>query len=257
MLVKFGYTRIGSKIITRIKKKRIRTFYEIENGVKMYLDIANPHTWDLIQGKDPEKKIKEVFLKNINSGDTVIDVGAHIGEFSLIAAKKIGNKGSVIALEPLAENVEWLKNNLLLNNCQNCLVFPVAVGQKSGSMLLYKKNINATMGLLEPVLNLEKLVPSSEVKVMTIDEILDINKIEKVNMLKIDVEGYEYEVLLGCKESFKQKKIKKILCEIHLDYLKKKQITQNIIYSLFRDNGFVVNEIEKDSNTPHILAYQK
>lgn len=103
LLVKFGYSKIGSKLIKTVKEKQSQKFFDVGYGVKMHLDITNPYTWDLIEGKEHEDEIKEIFVKNIKKDGTVIDVGANIGEFSLIASKKIGPGGHVIAIEPLEQ----------------------------------------------------------------------------------------------------------------------------------------------------------
>ena len=134
------------------------------------------------------------------------------------------------------------------------IIFTISfLGDKPNKMILYKKNANATMGLLDPVMNGEHMIKTNENIVQTIDEILSSRKIEKVNMLKIDVEGYEYEVLLGCKESFRLNTIDKIICEIHLEYLKRKRIKKDLIYSLLRENGFT-QVYRKNKEKSHILA---
>lgn len=254
LLVRIGYSRLGSKFVKSIRNREAKTWYEIDDGIKIHLDLANPHTWDLIQGKDPEKNIKKVFLNNIKKGDTIIDAGANIGEFSIIAAKKIGTDGNLISIEPLKETAEWLQKNLLLNNFHNYVVLESAVGRKTEVRTLFKKNESAGMGLLDPVIDGEKLVESSKINVKTVDDILSSRKINQVNMLKIDVEGFEYDVLLGCKKSFEDKKIEKIICEIHLGYLSEKGIDENLIYSLLEKNGFNISTIEFKNNTKHILA---
>ena len=255
LLKKFAYSKIGSKVVAIIKKRESKTWYEIENGIKIYLDLTNPDVWDLIQGKDDEREIKEIFLSNINNGDIVIDVGANFGEYSLIASKKT-KIGRVIAIEPLRENVERLKKNFLLNKLSNYEVIESAVGNESKKMPLYKKNDNVGYGFLDPTINEKQLIQTTEITVETIDDIISSRKIKKVNMLKIDVEGFEYEVLLGCKNSFKENKIEKIICEIHLQYLEKKGLSKYSIFKLLEENGFLINEINKKDTRTHILAYQ-
>jgi len=71
------------------------------------------------------------------------------------------------------------------------------------------------------------------------------------------VEGFEYEVLLGCQKSFEEKRIKNIICEIHSKYLKNRKIDEQKIYSLLRENHFIVQEVEKHVDTKHILATLK
>lgn len=254
LLVKVGYSRIGSKIVNEIRKSESKTVHEISYGVKIYYDLTNPRTWELIVGKDPEKKVKDSFLENISLGDTVIDLGANIGEFSLIAAKKVGPSGRIIAVEPLAETLISLKKNMDLNGFQNYSILECAVGNKLGKMSLYKKSESATMGLLDPVKGVENMVETNQIDVKTIDSIITKEKIKKVGMLKIDVEGFEYEVLCGCKDSFKQNKIKKIICEVHSSYLRAKGLDDDSIYNLLKQNGFSITVIEKSKERPHILA---
>ena len=186
----------------------------------MFLDITNPHTWELIGGREHEDQVKKTFMNNINEGDTIIDVGANMGEFSIIAAKKVGQKGKVISIEPLKQAVSWLEKNLTLNCFSNYEILEKAIGKNKGIMTLYQKSESSQHGMLDPDISEKKLVNTGEIIVDTIDDIISSRNITKVEMLKIDVEGFEYEVLCGCKNSFKENKIKKIICEIHSQFLK-------------------------------------
>jgi len=252
--IRIAYSSFGSKVVKLLKKKQIDTWFEISNDVRLFLDLTNPHTWDLLQGKDLEKKTKHFFLNNIKKGDIFIDVGANIGEYSLIAAKKVGSNGKVFAIEPLKENTNWLKKNFLLNNFNNYEILENAIGNKSRKMSLYRKNSEIGYGFLDPVVGKKQMLETIKIDVKSIDDILNLKNIEKVNMLKIDVEGYEYEVLQGCKNSFKQKKIEKIICEIHLDYLREKGINKNKIYSYLQENGFSIKTIDELDHRIHIFA---
>jgi len=110
------------------------------------------------------------------------------------------------------------------------------------------------MGILDPGIVEKNLLPDDEITVDTIDNIISSRNIVNVEMLKIDVEGFEYEVLCGCKNSFKENKIKKIICEIHSSYLKMKGIDDESIYSLLKDNGFSIEFIERTTTRSHIIA---
>jgi len=140
LLIKFGYSKVGTKLVKLLKEKQSQRGYEVGYGIKMYLDITNPHTWDLIEGREYEDRVKEIFEKNIKEGNTVIDVGANIGEFSLIASKKTGPNGKVISIEPLKQATNWLKKNFVLNNFSNYEIIEKAVGEKIKEMMLYKKS---------------------------------------------------------------------------------------------------------------------
>ena len=254
-LAKIGNSKILSKYIEDVRKKGFDNWHQIDHGIKMYSDPTDPHLIDMIDGKDPEQNVKNIFLENISSGDVVIDVGANIGDYTLIACKKIGNSGKVLAFEPLPETFSILKRNIQLNKITHCQPFQKAVGEKPGIVNLYKTNASGTMAHLDSFLNGKELIKKHETEVITIDAMLRSYDIENVNMIKIDVEGFEHEVLLGCLNSFKKKKIQKILCEIHFKYLESKGKSDETVYGLLREHGFTITLISKPTpSRVHILA---
>ena len=256
ILKKIGFSTLGSFLAANMRKKESDSWYEIENGIKIYFEITNPLTWQLIQGKDFEKNIKDIFLDNISEENIVVDVGSHIGEFSLIASKKMNGTGQVISIEPFTEARNWLKKNIELNQFKNIIILPVGIGKKIEEKTLYRNSLGGTIGYLESDIEDVELIPEGTVKVTTIDEIVRSRGLDKIDMLKIDVEGFEYEVLLGCLESFKEKKIKKIICEIHPLFLEGKLIEEDEIYTLLKNHGFslkIIDEI-KFKKTKHLLA---
>ena len=254
ILLKFGYSKIGTKLVKKVREKQSQKAYDVGYGVKMYLDLTNPHTWDLVEGRDPEEKVKKAFVENIKEGDTVIDVGANIGEYALVASKQVGPKGRVLSIEPLKQAATWLEKNYALNDFSNYEIIQKAMGKKPETLTLYKKSESSEIGIVDPDITKKDLIPSGEILVDTIDNITSSRNINKVDLLKIDVEGFEYEVLCGCKDSFKQNKIKKIICEIHSSYLKSRGLDENLIYNLIKANGFSITVIEKSEDRPHILA---
>ena len=77
-----------------------------------------------------------------------------------------------------------------------------------------------------------------------------------INLLKIDVEGFEYEVLLGCNDALKKNKINKIIIEIHSEFLKSKGINEELIYTFLKEHGFNIKKIQEISSkqTSNIIA---
>ncbi len=254
-LAKIGNSKLFSKYIEDVRKKGFDNWHQLDHGIKMYFDPTDPHLIDMIDKKDPEQKVKEIFLENISSGDVVIDVGANIGDYTLIACKKVGDSGKVLAFEPLSETFSVLTRNLQLNEITHCQPFQKAVGEKLGVANLYKTNASGTMGHLDSSLSGQNLIKKNETEVVTIDNVLSSNHIENVSMMKVDVEGFEHEVLLGCLKSFKEKKIKKILCEVHFKYLESKGKSEETIYDLLREHNFTITHISKATpSRVHILA---
>ena len=253
-LQKFGNTSFINKYIENIRKKGFDNWCVLDHDIKMYVDPTDPHLLSMIDGKDPEQEVKEIFLENISPGDVVIDVGSNIGDYTLIASKKVGDSGKVLSFEPLSETFLTLNRNLQLNEITNCMFFQKAVGEKPGLANLYKNNLSGTMGHLDSSLNGKDLIKRDEIEVVTIDDVLTSEHIDTVNMIKIDVEGFEHEVLLGCLQSFKENKIKKILCEVHFKYLESKGKSEEAIYDLLREHNFTITPISRKSARVHILA---
>ena len=254
-LAKIGNSRFSSTIINQIRKKGFKKWYELDYGIKIYFDPTDPHLIDMINGRDPEKNVKEIFLANINSGSIIIDVGANIGDYTLIASKKVGDSGKIYSFEPLEETFSLLQRNIVLNQTKNCIAINKAIGEKNGISTLYKINASGTMGHLDSKLNEKDLLKHKEIQVTSIDDIVKSEQISQIDMIKIDVEGFEHEVLLGCQDSFKKNIIKKILCEVHFKYLESKGKDENTIFDMLQRNGFIIQEISKRTpNRVHILA---
>ena len=257
-LQKLGNNSFVSKQIEKARKKGFDNWHLLNYGIKMYVDPTDPHLLSMVEGKDPEQNVKEIFYENICPGDIVIDVGANIGDYTLLACTKVGTSGKILSFEPLSETFLTLERNLQLNEFTNCGYFQKAIGEKPSLANLYKNNLSGTMGHLDSSLNGKNLIKKEKIEVTTIDDVLTSQHIDVVNMIKIDVEGFEHEVLLGCLQSFKENKIKKIMCEVHYKYLESKRKSAETIYDLLREHNFTITQIsEPTPNRVHILAISK
>lgn len=146
----------------------------------------------------------------------VIDVGAHIGDYSKDVLS-INRKAIVFAFEPHPNSYKKLIENIVSDNFK---AFNYAVGERRGKVKIYDYstlNGSSHATLYEDVIkDLHKGTPiSHEVEMITIDEFLKSENIEVVDLLKIDTEGYEFNVLLGCKETLRARKIKAIQFEFN------------------------------------------
>jgi FkbM family methyltransferase len=135
------------------------------------------------------------FLKE---GDTYIDVGANIGVTVIPAAKSIGMKGTCKAFEPHPKICSYLKENLKLNGLKNVEVYNLALGDLEKDIYLtdnFTDEVNC-------VIEAPDLVKSIKVSMTTLD--LATEDLESIDLLKIDVEGYEKFVLEGAKQALKK-----------------------------------------------------
>jgi len=150
----------------------------------------------------------EVKLKE---GDWVVDAGANVGMFSILAAKKVGDEGKVFAFEPILETQKLLKRNIELNGIKNIEIVPFALGDKKGELnfSMYPKSLECSSGFFDNEGGVEK------VKQISLDEFIEENNISKVDFIKSDVEGMERNLLIGAEATIKKFKPRLAICTYH------------------------------------------
>lgn len=150
---------------------------------------------------------------NPKKGDIVIDIGAHIGRYTITSSKRVGNTGKVVAIEADPDNFRILKRNIALNNLTNVLPLNYAVFSTRTRMKLYEQSASAKYNSLM-LARAAKSRNYVEVNADTLDSILMQNGINQVNWIKIDVEGAELEVLKGSAKTLSGENIF-LFVEIH------------------------------------------
>jgi FkbM family methyltransferase len=125
-------------------------------------------------------------------GDVFIDVGAHIGWYTIKAAKAVGSAGRVIALEPDETNRGQLARNLSLNRITNCSVVPAAAWSRSGL-------IRWVPGEVSVWHQIDETRGSLHVQAITLDELASQLALARLDWIKLDIEGAEVDAIKGAK----------------------------------------------------------
>jgi FkbM family methyltransferase len=133
----------------------------------------------------------EAFLGSLREGMVVIDVGAHIGYYTLLAARSAGSAGTVHAVEPCDENRDVLQENIRINGLENVVIHPCAAGRGRGNRAFHLTGSSDSHGFYPHPCT--ETVRTIEVAETPLDEIIQ----GPVHAVKIDVEGAEIEVLQG------------------------------------------------------------
>ena len=168
----------------------------------------------------------------IKNGDIIIDIGSHIGLFSLYASQKC-KEGKIFSFEPVKSNYNIFLKNIEKNNLKNIFSFNTAVAKETG---LVKINLHED----ESGHSLFKTGGESiTVESISLKEIIEKNSIEKCDLIKMDCEGGEYEIIDSIPDKY-IKKINKFIIEYHFED-KKPQLVIDLIKKL-KSNSF---EIEK------------
>ena len=166
------------------------------------LSISHYGTYEELESKIMEEKIE--------MGNIVVDVGANIGLHTLNMARIVGNTGQVFAFEPDPSNFEILKKNVKINNYKNIILEQKAVGDKHGRTTLYQSDHPGKHRIFPQT---EQAKGQVQVELTNLDNYFDFDMIDKINFIKIDVEGLEFSVLKGMKNILKNSKKIKILFE--------------------------------------------
>jgi FkbM family methyltransferase len=143
----------------------------------------------------------------IEPGMTFIDIGANIGVYALFASKRVGAEGKVIAFEPQVQTFSRFLENIRINEITNITAEPFAVASIEGYVTMVcgiesSKN-HTRMGTLSNhmICDNPNMYPC---KCVSLDKYLYTHGIERLDYLKIDVEGFEFEVLRGAQQTLER-----------------------------------------------------
>ena len=151
------------------------------------------------------------FLKE---GMTVLDIGAHHGFYTILASKRVGASGRVIAFEPSPGEQRRLSLHLKINHCTNVKVEPFALAGQGGEATFFiVEGRNTAFNSLRPPA-VSKPTKKITVGTSTLDNYIKKEHIDHVDFIKIDAEGAELEILRGAKCSFNQNCCPVIMAEV-------------------------------------------
>jgi len=166
----------------------------------------------------------------LNEGDIFVDVGANIGLMSLLASSLVGESGAVYSFEPVTTTFNLLNKNITLNQIDNIQTMNFGLGSAPGTALIFEvDHENRGMSsFVERKVNNDK---GTEVSINTLDSFLVSKEVENVRLLKIDVEGWELEVLKGAQELIRKPEAPIICIEYNKQFPEHKAIYELIISS--------------------------
>lgn len=220
--------------------------YRIANDVSMGVNLSYAGE-RAISFNAFEPIVTRKFLKIVKCDDVVIDVGAWIGYYSLLAASKVGPKGRIISIEPHVTNIERIKSNIQLNGFKNIDLLNLAVADKFGIGALKEGDDSLTHTIVTHE-------SGHQVKTDTLDNIVRARRLENVNVLIMDIEGYEYFALRGAEGALKEGIIKNIICEVHPNKLSLHKYMDTDVLGYLRNYGFKIDRLTSFRNCYHIHA---
>jgi FkbM family methyltransferase len=180
---------------------------------------------------------------------TLFDVGANQGEVTLYAARRL-SQGRVVAFEPVDDHYRRLANNLQLNGLTNVVACNYCLGDRNGEVQLFATSKESSKhrhgwneGLASMFADGSQAEPFSTAKVCRLDDVVSDLKINRLDVLKIDVEGGELNVLRGARQSIVRFR-PSIIVEMNAETFRSAGYASGDLCSLLQDlkyDGFQIN----------------
>lgn len=152
------------------------------------------HLMNTLRGNLHEPETTRYIMNEVKRNQTVVDIGANVGYFTLLFARAVGPKGVVHAFEPNPSLARILKYNIHLNNYKNVIVYEKAVSDNNGTARFYVDQHVHERSSLNPKRGSNII----EVEVIRLDDFSKVSK-SVINWIKLDVEGHEAKALTGMK----------------------------------------------------------
>lgn len=224
------------------------------NGFHYRLDISDYMQHAIYFGLQNDTDFDREFLYSLIKKDAVVlDIGANIGETTLHFARLASN-GIVFGFEPVPYVFDFFQNNVRLNNVDNIIAQNIALSNKD-EVLFFQDTPNKNSSGI--TLNKNEVENSAKVLATTLDSLDAKQAFKKIDLIKIDVEGFEPFVLEGASNSILKYR-PKMYVEINHDHLQRNNfsntdllfIIQNLGYDLFIVNGKNINSITNLNEIP-------
>lgn len=215
--------RLLARFIFRIRRKEFR----LPDQRMYWIDPVSDLGLQLLKNKAYEPEMTRVIEELLVAGDTFVDLGSNEGYFAILAGKKCGEAGKVIAIEPQERLWGIIRKNCMLNELKNVELLPYGIGSRKEKRTLHLyPSTNSGASSFSENFNfriaagwLRKFFyGSQEVDMLCLDDLRSYFP-DHVRLLKIDIEGYELEALKGAVSILKERVFKNILIEVHPEAL--------------------------------------
>lgn len=204
-----------------------------------------------VWGFNGERAMFAGMLQHVLPGDTVWDVGANIGTHTVMFGKKVGAEGKVVAFEPESQTRKTLEENIALNHLGNVEVLTVALGSADAVQKMF---VDTRPGSGKHSLLSVDDYQQVDIEVRTGDGLSATRPGSPPSVVKIDVEGFEIEVLKGMEKTLAETRCRVVMCEVHTNVLQENGNDPEMVEQVLRAAGFNSFERTTRGNELHLLA---
>jgi len=182
--------------VARDLQYRVPVVARLGNGMRIKVHVHDYVGGAIIRDGFYEHEMVQLVRRLLRTGQTFFDVGAHVGQYSLLASELVGSTGAVHSFEPDPQTFRWLASNIRRNGLANICANQLALSSRREVLQFY---LSAVQDIGSNSLQRPKHFSGNVVSVtcVSLDEYLESARVPRVDLLKMDVEGAEGAVLAG------------------------------------------------------------
>jgi FkbM family methyltransferase len=220
-------------------------------GFSFFAQSVTPLGWQVLFFGTYEPELRAIFRSTIPPGGVVIDVGANVGWHSLLMARLAGPSGRILAVEPNPSVRDRLKANLDANEIENVTVLPFAFSNRDGRVGFYGPPATDGGSGSGHLAISDSPGPEAnfDVDARRLDALVDELGLQRLDLLKIDVEGFEWPVLLGAEISIAKFR-PQIVFEFNLEYAGRGGGRPEVFAEFFQRHGYTLHEVGRRGPNP-------
>lgn len=216
-----------------------------KDGFRLALKLNDWVDQHIYATGDYEKPTSRVIRALLCPGDYVVDGGANIGYFTLLASTAVGDSGTVLAFEPAVPVRRRLTENVQINQRTNVLIRPEALSDSAGSVTL---NVGPTshsgISSLRPICDAAETLL---VETVCLDDIVDSS--QKIALIKLDVEGAEHKAIRGMRQTIRHYH-PDLIVEVSPSFLQEMGDDAQSLFNELRECGYRMLRIDWDGLVP-------
>jgi FkbM family methyltransferase len=220
------------KRFLRIRRRVVQTSLG-----RFYIDPVSNFGIGVQRERSYEPELTYAVRTLLREGDIFIDVGANEGFFSIVASKAVGSAGRVIAIEPQSRLQEVLARNIRENGALNIDVLQRVISDAPGvATLSISPDMNTgSSGVFRTT---RYAVPTQDVLQTTLEGLLKLLSLRTVRLMKMDIEGFEYEAILGSRQAFRSGVVEYFALELHPTILDRRGKSEKEIVEFLNECGY-------------------
>ncbi|MDB5145706.1 MAG: hypothetical protein JWQ66_4419 [Mucilaginibacter sp.] len=212
-----------------------------DEDIAIYATAESYVEWTILSTGTYENEINKLIRISLKNGENALDIGGNIGLQSIRMSQCVGETGKVYAFEPLTYLQKKFSNNLSLNKVNNVTLFPFALADEESEADFTINDKSWNQGAFS-LGNKNEGFEKQRVIIKVADNISEIQALDSLHLIKIDVEGFEYQVLKGLKQTLNKHK-PRIIFEYDSNYWINNGLEIDDCYLFLRSLSYEIYQI--------------